>query len=855
MCIPVGKSTVAHRHENANQHHYIKAATEATGDVVSDVDMSRGPTDQPEDVGGDEQNRNPETEDLSLFLLPDSESFNEWSLNSDDSDESTSMARGGEMTPPPLAKPSKPLGNKTQQGGKKAKNYDPPLDMIAKKGGVWTQAEISRLETFRDSYCKENELSTFQFNALVQSVVRYDKAATALFNELHATFPYRTRMSAMRVCRRRFHNFPARGTWTQSEDESLKQAVSEKGRSWTAVGEMINRFPEDCRDRYRNYHVNAQNRNRESWTDAEILNLCRAVHDCMAKMKGNNKQAKLEKFVGREVPESESESDEEVRDMKLINWQIVSDAMGPGGGRSRLQCSLKWAQLRMMERAKYMKRVNDALRGRSPTDGTTKKPKRGDWRARQAQRTLNNMKSGDRYDFLQALATCNARGEKNIAWKLLGDEAFRSRWTVTERKAALQRFKNEVPEGNSMNYRDVVNRLLTKLMAESSHRLGERWERGLDPDVNVERRKQRLAEEESRRKGLPKESRRKSVPKEGRRKGLPKEGRRKGLSKEAEDEKVKRDEFVISRDDEEQEYDVQEATEDKETLSIQSDAYDEVEVEMSNEDMSAEASNRKAQEGRTNSAIDAHTDGSSVRDASSRLIVASACEAALEALPDRNNANADLSAPVIKGLSDRVSGETLHLSAVAIDDRTREDLRDEDVGFDTEDDSLFGKDNESAEPDEAAEQDATQEALSDNGSDDVTPARAATENADDETQADSPDGEVIDATPARKGTADADDERQEGSSKEEATDAVTLVPQSNDLPVVDEAPTNDRLHDRLPDGDMITAASPLSQVPDSQDETHHHDDDDDDGDDDDDDDDDIRTDSDVDSLFGKPLAG
>ena len=792
----------------------MKAATEATVDVVSDVDMSRGPTDQPEGVGGDEQNRNPETEDLSLFLLPDSESFNEWSLNSDDSDESTSKARRGKMTPPPLAKPSKPLGNKTQQGGKKAKNYDPPLDMIAKKGGVWTQAEISRLETFRDNYCKENELSTFQFNALVQSVVRYDKAATALFNELHETFPYRTRMSVMRVCRRRFHNFPARGTWTQSEDEGLKQAVSEKGRSWTAVGEMINRFPEDCRDRYRNYHVNAQNRNRESWTDAEILNLRRAVHDCMAKMKGNNKQAKLEKFVGREVPESESESDEEVRDMKLINWQIVSDAMGPGGGRSRLQCSLKWAQLRMMERAQYMRRVNDALRGRSPTEnGTATKPKRGNWRVRQAQRTVNNMKSGDRYDFLQALATCNAREEENIAWKLLGDEAFRSRWTVNERKAALQRFKNEVPEGNNMNYRDVVNPLLTKLMAESSHRLGERWNRGLDPDVNVERRRQRPAEEESRREGLPNE------------------GSMKGLPKEVEDEKVKRDEFVVSRNDKEQEYDLQEATEDKETLSSESDAYDEAEVEMPNENMSAEASNRNAQEGRTNSAIDAHTNRSSARDASSRLIVASAYEGALEALPD-GNANADLNVSIVNGLG---------LSdSVAIDERTREDLP-EDVGFDTDDESLFGKGSEPPEPDEVAEQDATPEALSDNGSYDLTPARTAREDADEETQADSSDGEVIDATPARKGKACADDARQEGSSKGEATNAVTLAPQSNALPVVYEAPANDRLHDRLPDEDMTNASSPLSQVPESNDDG--------------DDDDDVRTDSDVDSLFGKPLAG
>lgn len=792
----------------------MKTFTEATGDVVSDSDMSRGPADQPEGVGGDEQNRNSETEDLSLFMLPESDSFREWSLNSDDSDEPASMASRGKMTPPPLAKPSKPLGNKTQQGGKKAKNYDPPLDMIAKKGGVWTQAEISRLETFRDNYCKENELSTFQFNELVQSIVRYDKTVADLFNELHETFPYRTRMSVMRVCRRRFHNFPARGTWTLSEDESLKQAVSEKGRAWTTVGEMINRFPEDCRDRYRNYHVNAQNRNRELWTDAEILNLRRAVHDCMAKMKGKHKQAKLEKFVGREVPESESESDEEVRDMRLINWQTVSDAMGPGGGRSRLQCSLKWSQLRMMERAKYMRRVNDALRGRSPTkNGTAQKRKRGNWRMRQAQRTLNNMKCGDRYDFLQAFATCNSRKEENIAWKLLGDEAFRSRWTVNERKAALQRFKNEVPEGNNMNYRDVVNPLLTKLMAESSHRLGERWKRGVDPDVNVKRRKQRLAEE-SRRKGLPKESRRKVLP------------------KEVEDENVKRGEFVVSRDDEEQEYDLQEAIEDKETLSSESDAPDEAEVEMPNENMSAEASNSDAQECQTNWAIDAHTNRSSARDASSRLIVASAYEGALEALPD-GNANAELSVSIVKGLG---------LSdSVVIDDRTREELP-EDEGFDTEDESLFGKGSEPPEPNEVAEQDATQEALPNNGSHDLTPARTATENAE-ETQADSSDGEVIDATPARKGKAYADDARQDGSSKEEATVVVTLAPQSNALPVVYEAPANDTLHDRLPDEDMTNASSPLSQVPESfdgGDDAH---------------DDVVRTDSDVDSLFGKPLAG
>lgn len=738
---PVEKSAVALRHEKANQKHHTNAPAEATGGIDSPVDMLGDLTNQPEGIGGSKQHRvPPETEDLPLILPPDSDLFDEWSFNSEDSDDSTSKAKGGKSMPPPLANRSKPRGNKKQQGGKKAKNYDPPLDQIAMQGGVWTQAEISRLETFRDSYCTENELSTFQFNALVQSSIRYDKAVTDFFNKVHAVFPYRTRMSVTRVCRRRYHNFPARGTWTQSEDESLKQAVIVKGRSWKAVGEMINRFPEDCRDRYRNYHINAQNRNRESWTDAEILNLCRAVHDCMVKMKEHNELAKSKKFVGREVPESESESDEEVRDMKLINWQIVSDAMGPGGGRSRLQCSLKWAQLRMTDRAKHMKRVNDALRGKSLTDNDkSKKSRKGSWRARQALRTLDNLKPGDRYDFLQAFATCKASEEGNIAWKLLGDEAFRSRWTTAERKAALQIFKSEVPEGNNMNYRDIVNRLLTKLMAESSHKLGERLEKGQDPDANVEMRKLRSAEKDNRRMALPEKSRGKDLPKKGRRNGLP---------KEVKDEKAKRDKLVISSDFQEAENDVQEAI----------------------DHMSAEASNRRAREG---------------------------CEA-------------------------------LHLSVAATDYESLQDQPDEDVGFDTDDDSLFGKGNELPEPEEAAAHYGAREASS---------------------------REVIYATPVVSGKAAAD-ATQEDSSEEDARDSVTLVLQTNALPQVDEAFVNDRFQDKVSDKDMITAVSPLSEVPDSplrnsivstDDETQPHSDD--------DNDEDVRTDSDADSLFGKPFTG
>lgn len=405
--------------------------------------------------------------------------------------------RRSEKTPPPLARACKPRGNKTQQGGQRGKHYDPPLQQIAQKGGVFTESEILKLDSFRDSYCQKNELTQRQFNELVQSNGRKNPDATNLWKEVHEVTPYRTRMSTMRFCRRRYHNFSARGTWTQSEDESLRLAVAEKGKAWKAVGEMIERFPEDCRDRYRNYHVNSEHRNREEWTESEVRNLCSAVYACMRMIKEERKRLREEKFSGRDVPESESESDEEIQEMKLINWQAVSDRMGPtGGARSRLQCSFKWGRMKMADRNRYLKEVRAAARAKPPTQKGKSGRTNRQWRLKGALIKIRNMKTGDRYDMLQALSTCGAMEEVNIPYKLLGDKAFRSRWSTVERKAAWQKFKEEVPGANGMDYRDVVNRLLTPLMTESAEKLEERWDPRRDGDVNLGRKGRRLTENE-----------------------------------------------------------------------------------------------------------------------------------------------------------------------------------------------------------------------------------------------------------------------------------------------------------------------------------------------------------------------
>lgn len=455
------------------------------------VSPSEFPYAPPEDLGDGQQDSVLEgIEDLQQNSPPN-DALARASSGEPERSTPSSTIRKREKTPPPLAKASKPRGNKRQQGGQKGKHYDPPLQQIAQKGGMFTDSEILKLDAFRDSYCQQNNMTRWQFNELVQSGIRRNPNAAILWNEVHEVTPYRTRMSTMRFCRRRYHNFSARGTWTQSEDESLRLAVAEKGKAWKAVGEMIERFPEDCRDRYRNYHVNSEHRNQEQWTEREMRNLCVAVYACMRMMKEERERAREDRFDGRDVPESEPESDEEIQEMKLINWQAVSDRMGPsGGGRSRLQCSFKWGKMKMEDRNKYLKEVRAAARAKPPTQNG--KP----WRLKRALKKLRNMKTGDRYDFLQTLSTCGAVEEGNIPWKLLGDEAFRSRWTTVERKAAWQKFKGEVPGADRMNYRDVVNRLLTQLIAESADKLDERWDPKTDGDVNLAKKARRLTKDE-----------------------------------------------------------------------------------------------------------------------------------------------------------------------------------------------------------------------------------------------------------------------------------------------------------------------------------------------------------------------
>lgn len=402
---------------------------------------------------------------------------------------SSSDVQRKETPPPRLEKPSNSRGNKKQRGGQKGKNYRPSLQELSEKGGMFRDDEIRILEKFSNRYCEEEGISKERFNKLIHTNIRGSIEVKLLYNAMYDEIPYRTRQSVLRFCRRHFHNYAVRGSWTGADDESLRDAVAKKGTSWKAVGMILDRFPEDCRDRYRNYILNGEKRNKDRWTENEVRNLVKAVDDCMRLLREERARAKEVEYEGREIPESEPESDQEVQDLKFINWQVVSDRMG--GTRSRLQCAQKFNHLKTADRDYYMRKIRKLGSGNRSTSNAESKHSEG-WRLRRSMRKLRNMRTGDKYDFLQLFANCDAASEDNIPWTSLGSEDFRERWKNMDMKAALEVFKKEVPGSEGMHYQEVINRVYTKLMAESPGGFDHRWDPKVHDDINKidkERRK------------------------------------------------------------------------------------------------------------------------------------------------------------------------------------------------------------------------------------------------------------------------------------------------------------------------------------------------------------------------------
>lgn len=181
----------------------------------------------------------------------------------------------------------------------------------------FSQDEILIVESFVDGYCRINNLTRAD---ICRRVWSSERTKDNFWESLTKVLPYRSRASVYKHVRRQYHVFDIRARWTPEEDEMLRKLAATCKTNWKKVGEVMNRMPEDCRDRWRNYVKCGENRAMNKWSEEEETTLRDIVMDMLTN-------------------ETASMKDKPI----LINWTLVSERMN--GLRSRIQCRYKWNKL------------------------------------------------------------------------------------------------------------------------------------------------------------------------------------------------------------------------------------------------------------------------------------------------------------------------------------------------------------------------------------------------------------------------------------------------------------------------------------------------------------------------------
>ncbi|KAF2835164.1 hypothetical protein M501DRAFT_942502, partial [Patellaria atrata CBS 101060] len=221
------------------------------------------------------------------------------------------------------AKPSKSAKSTKSKTPKSGKESEPPVEIIS---GPFSKDELSIITSIIDTYRNEKGLTQQAVNNIIQDTqgARQDPALE-LWLVLFESLPHRNRQAIYKVCRRRFHNYSKRGKWTPEEDQELRDAYTMTPDKWKVIGKKLERMPEDCRDRWRNYIKCGTERKSDVWSEKEEIALHEAVENCLRKVREMENQ--------EDAPPSETL-------VKAVSWSVVSDKLG--NTRSRLQCMVKW---------------------------------------------------------------------------------------------------------------------------------------------------------------------------------------------------------------------------------------------------------------------------------------------------------------------------------------------------------------------------------------------------------------------------------------------------------------------------------------------------------------------------------
>ena len=300
--------------------------------------------------------------------------------------------------------------------------------------GKLSSEEIMAMTEAMENYKMMNDLSQYQLNELVQQ-----KASTAgareLWNTVSGEVPSIPTTKLHNFCRRKYHNFEARGKWTAEQDDELREAYDLNPGKWSIIGPQINRHPEDVRDRWRNYLVCGKNMRKDAWDKEEEDRLCIVVQEYISIITAARKRSKTLHLTDN--------------DESHIDWGKISEKMHYT--RSRLQCSQKWKKLKSR-----LASDND--------DDVAPKPVTTSWRLRDAYKKARGMSADAKLQLLNVIRQSGAGQESKIPWGSIRNEFDKNSERITL-KACFWALKETVAGYESMKLRDILEKLISAFEA------------------------------------------------------------------------------------------------------------------------------------------------------------------------------------------------------------------------------------------------------------------------------------------------------------------------------------------------------------------------------------------------------
>ncbi|KAM9933660.1 hypothetical protein OXX80_006726 [Metschnikowia pulcherrima] len=247
--------------------------------------------------------------------------------------ESSSFSQNDEAAPAESKYTSTTLESLIEEASSEACSwYNMQSDVGERGPRLFSEVEIGIVEHFLRGYCRLNHLSRMD---ICRRVWTTERPRDNFWESVTKVLPYRSKASVYKHIRRQYHVFQVRAKWTPAEDDLLRKLTETTTTNWKEIGEAMDRMPEDCRDRWRNYIKCGDNRVMNKWSLQEEQSLKNIVMDMIT---------------------SETQVDKPI----LINWTVVSERMN--GRRSRIQCRYKWNKLLRRESLSRVTMMDNSIK-------------------------------------------------------------------------------------------------------------------------------------------------------------------------------------------------------------------------------------------------------------------------------------------------------------------------------------------------------------------------------------------------------------------------------------------------------------------------------------------------------------